>query len=79
MAVARILLGQGVNVVAMDYEGGTPLAWLIYAGDSTSEDLPATEANHRERGAKEVRLKGIKLAWVWVLTFLASHTFGRGS
>lgn len=68
-AVLKVLLDRGANVNTMDYEGSTPLTWLIYAGHSKCESLPATEAYLRERGAKERTLRGIKWAWVWVLTY----------
>ncbi|KAL2695905.1 hypothetical protein AAEP93_003205 [Penicillium crustosum] len=69
LAVARILLEQGANLNASDYEGGTPLTWLIHAGNPEMTSLAATEAYLRERGAKEVKLEGIKWAWVWVLSY----------
>ena len=64
----------------MDYEGSTPLAWLVYAGNITpswlvdavstqSENLAATEAFLRQRGAKEDTIKGITRAWIWILTY----------
>jgi hypothetical protein len=80
LTVTKILLKQGANVNARDYEGGTPWTWLIYAGDSASKSLPATEVYLREKGAKEVCLRGIKLAWAWVLTYShLPHIFGRVS
>ncbi|KAJ6168074.1 hypothetical protein N7497_000917 [Penicillium chrysogenum] len=69
LAVVKTLLEQGANVNASDYEGGTPLAWLIHAGNPEMVDIAATEAYLRERGAKEVKLRGIKSAWVWVLSY----------
>ncbi|OQE42520.1 hypothetical protein PENNAL_c0707G12022, partial [Penicillium nalgiovense] len=33
LAVVKSLLEQGANINASDYEGGTPLAWLIHAGN----------------------------------------------
>jgi FOG: Ankyrin repeat len=69
LGVMRVLVDRGANVNAMDYEGGTPLTWLIHAGHPKSKSLSATEAYLRERGAREVRLRGIKWAWVWVLTY----------
>ncbi|CAP87142.1 putative ankyrin repeat protein [Penicillium chrysogenum] len=69
LAVANILLEQGANLNALDYEGGTPLTWLIHAGNPEMINLAATEAYLRERGAKEVKLRGIKSAWVWVLSY----------
>ncbi|KAJ6136913.1 hypothetical protein N7497_012165 [Penicillium chrysogenum] len=69
LAVVKSLLEQGANINASDYEGGTPLAWLIHAGNPEMVDIAATEAYLRERGAKEVKLRGIKSAWVWVLSY----------
>ncbi|KZN87743.1 Acyl-CoA-binding domain-containing protein [Penicillium chrysogenum] len=69
LAVAKILLEQGANANALDYEGGSPLTWLIHAGNPEITSLEATEAYLRERGAKEARLSGIKLAWIWVLCY----------
>ncbi|KAJ6105304.1 hypothetical protein N7523_010114 [Penicillium sp. IBT 18751x] len=69
LGVMKVLVDRGANVNAMAYEGGTPLTWLIRAGHSNSKSLPATEAYLREKGAREVRLRGIKWAWVWVLTY----------
>ncbi|CAG7976775.1 unnamed protein product [Penicillium salamii] len=69
LAVARILLEQGANVNASDYEGGTPLTWLIHAGNPEMTNLAATETYLRERGAKEVKLRGIKWVWVCVLSY----------
>ncbi|CAG8211243.1 unnamed protein product, partial [Penicillium nalgiovense] len=69
LAVVKSLLEQGANINASDYEGGTPLAWLIHAGNPEMVDIAATEAYLRERGAKEVKLRGIKSAWVWVLGY----------
>lgn len=65
----KILLERGANVNAMDYEGSTPLTWLIHAGDPNIKILAATEAYLKERGAKEDTMRGIKRAWVWVLTY----------
>ncbi|CAG8093183.1 unnamed protein product [Penicillium nalgiovense] len=67
--VAKILLERGANVNALDYEDGTPLTYLIHAGDPRMTGLAATEAYLRDRGAKEAKLRGIKLAWIWVLTY----------
>ena len=67
--VAKILLEQGANVNALDYEGGSPLTWLVHAGNPEMTNLAATEAYLRERGAKEVKLRGIKWAWVRVLSY----------
>ncbi|CAG8189988.1 unnamed protein product [Penicillium nalgiovense] len=69
LAVVKSLLEQGANINASDYEGGTPLAWLIHAGNPGMVDIAATEAYLRERGAKEVKLRGIESAWVWVLSY----------
>ncbi|KAI3095276.1 hypothetical protein CBS147333_9812 [Penicillium roqueforti] len=69
LAVAKILLEQGANVNALDYEGGSPLTWLMHAGNPKITSLAATEAYLRERGAKEVKLRGIKLAWIWGLSY----------
>ncbi|CAG8897873.1 unnamed protein product [Penicillium nalgiovense] len=69
LAVVKSLLEQGANVNASDYEGGTPLAWPIHAGNPEMVDIAATEAYLRERCAKEVKLRGIKSAWVWVLSY----------
>ena len=69
LAVANILLEQGANLNASDYEGGTPLTWLIHAGNPEMINIAATEAYLRERGAKEIKLRGIKWAWVRVLSY----------
>ncbi|KAJ5202952.1 hypothetical protein N7449_005031 [Penicillium cf. viridicatum] len=69
LAVAKILLEQGANVNALDYEGGSPLTWLIHAGNPKMTNLAATETYLRERGAKEVKLRGIKWVWVCVLSY----------
>ena len=68
LAVVKALLEQGANVNASDYEGGTPLTWLIHAGNPEMTNLAATEAYLRERDAKEVKLGCIKWTWLWVLT-----------
>lgn len=65
----KALLEQGANINASDYEGGTPLTWLMHAGNPEMIDIAATEAYLRESGAKEVKLRGIKWAWVWVLSY----------
>jgi hypothetical protein len=67
--VVKILLERGANVNAMDYEGSTPLTWLIHAGNPKSNTFAATEAYLKKRGAKEDTMKGMKRAWVWVLTY----------
>jgi ankyrin repeat protein len=54
LAVVKVLLEQGANVNASDYEGGAPLTWLIHAGNPEMANLAATEAYLKERGAKEV-------------------------
>jgi ankyrin repeat protein len=69
LAVAKILLAQGANINALDYESGTPLTWLLHAANPRITSLAATEAYLREMGAKEVKLSGIKWAWIWVLTY----------
>ncbi|KAJ5460971.1 uncharacterized protein N7458_002549 [Penicillium daleae] len=69
MHVAKVLLERGANVNAMDYEGSTPLTWLIHAGNPESKHLAATEAHLKERGAREDTMRGIKRAWVWLLTY----------
>lgn len=69
LAVTRILLEQGANVNALDYEDGSPLTWLIHAGNPEIPSLATTEAYLRKRGAKESKLRGIKLAWIWVLSY----------
>ncbi|KAJ5041853.1 hypothetical protein NUH16_003258 [Penicillium rubens] len=69
LAVVKALLEQGANVNASDYEGGTPLTWLIHAGNPEMANLAATEAYLRERGAKEAKLRGIRWAWVRVLSY----------
>ncbi|RAQ57256.1 hypothetical protein COH21_012429 [Aspergillus flavus] len=69
LAVAKILLEQGANINALDYENGSPLSWLIHAGNPETNSLAATETYLRERGAKEGKLSGVKLAWIWVLTY----------
>ncbi|KAJ6157229.1 hypothetical protein N7497_006114 [Penicillium chrysogenum] len=53
LAVVKVLLEQGANVNASDYEGGAPLTWLIHAGNPEMANLAATEAYLKERGAKE--------------------------
>jgi hypothetical protein len=76
--VAEILLKQRADINALDYEGGTPLTWLINAGDFSVIDLEATEAWLRHRGANDkAKLKGIKLACVWVLTYTGLLGFIR--
>ncbi|CAP87027.1 Pc24g01190 [Penicillium rubens Wisconsin 54-1255] len=77
LAVANILLEQGANLNASDYEGGTPLTWLIHAGNPEMVDIAATEAYLRERGAKEVKLRGIKWAWMNVITGAAGKHCGE--
>ncbi|CAG7970465.1 unnamed protein product [Penicillium salamii] len=69
LAVAKILLKQGANVNSLDYEDCSPLTYLIHVGSPESGSLAATGAYLRESGAKEAKLRGIKLAWVWVLTY----------
>lgn len=69
LAVAKILLEQGANINALDYEDNSPLTWLIHAGNPGENSLAATKAYLIEKGAKEVKLGGIKLAWIWVLTY----------
>ena len=69
LAVAKILLEQGANVNALDYEVCSPLTYLIHASKPEVGSLAATEAYLRGSGAKEAKLRGIKLAWVWVLTY----------
>lgn len=69
LAVAKILLAQGANINALDYESGTPLTWLLHAANPRITSLAATGAYLREMGAKEVKLRGIKWAWIWVLTY----------
>jgi ankyrin repeat protein len=68
LAVAKILLEQGANVNALDYEDCSPLTYLIHAGNPEEGRHEDTKAYLRERGAKEGKLGGIKSAWVWVLT-----------
>ncbi|KAJ5971740.1 uncharacterized protein N7479_001658 [Penicillium vulpinum] len=69
LEVAKILLERGANVNALESEDGTPLTYLMYAGNPEIGRHKDTEAYLRDRGAKEGRLRGIKLAWVWVLTY----------
>ncbi len=69
MHVVKVLLERGANVNAMDYGGSTPLKWLIHTGNPESKHLAATEAHLKEMGAKEETMRGIKRAWVWVLTY----------
>ncbi|CAG7966358.1 unnamed protein product [Penicillium salamii] len=69
LAVAKILLEQGANVNALDYEDCSPLTYLIHAANPEIGRHEDTKAYFIERGAKEGKLRGIKLAWVWVLTY----------
>lgn len=69
LAVAKILLEQGANINALDYEDCSPLTYLIHAANPEIGRHEDTMAYFRERGAKEGKLRGIKLAWVWVLTY----------
>lgn len=48
---------------ALDYESGTPLTWFLNAADHRAKGSAPTEAYHKEMGAKEAKLKGIKSAW----------------
>ncbi|KAJ5101083.1 hypothetical protein N7456_007135 [Penicillium angulare] len=69
LAVVKILLGQGADINALDYEGDSPLSWLIHAGDPVQRGLAATKAYLEQRGAKEVKLRGMKSTWIWALTY----------
>ncbi|KAJ5240504.1 uncharacterized protein N7469_002095 [Penicillium citrinum] len=69
LEVAKVLLERGANINALDYEGGTPLTWFSNAADPSRGSWAHTEAYLKEMGAKDVKLEGIKLAWVWVLTY----------
>lgn len=69
LEAVKVLLEKGANVNAMDYEGSTPLAFLRKAGYAGNKTLPATEAYLVEKGAKEDTMGGIKLAWIWFLTY----------
>ncbi|KAJ5569100.1 hypothetical protein N7450_011586 [Penicillium hetheringtonii] len=69
LEVAKILLQRGANINALDYEGGTPLSWFSNAADPSRGSWAPTEAYLKEMGAKDAKLKGIKLAWVWVLAY----------
>ena len=68
LAVLKILLERGADINAKDYEDSTPLGWLVHAGDPDN-NIAATEAYMRERGAKEEKLRGVKVAWIWILTY----------
>ena len=68
LAVVKILLERGANINAIDYEDGTPLEYVIQAGDPVN-NIANTEAYLRERGAKEEKLRGVKVAWIWLLTY----------
>ena len=68
LAVMKVLLEHGADINAIDYEDGTPLGWLIHAGDPDN-NIATTEAYMRERGAKEEKLRGVKVAWIWLLTY----------
>jgi ankyrin repeat protein len=67
--VVKILIHRGADINAMDYEDSTPLGWLIHAGNSENKNLAATEDYLREIGAREDKLRGVKRAWIWVLTY----------
>ncbi|CAG8288887.1 unnamed protein product [Penicillium salamii] len=69
LAVVKIPLEQGANINALDYEDCSPLTYLIHASNPEIGRHEDTMAYFRERGAKEGKLRGIKLAWVWVLTY----------
>ena len=77
LAVVKSFLERGANINATDYEDSTPLTWLIYAGNSENKNAVATEAYLRERGAKEDKLRGVKQAWIWILTYSWLLTYIR--
>ena len=52
LAAVKILLERGAEINAKDYEDSTPLGWLVHAGNPDN-NIAATEAYMRERGAKE--------------------------
>lgn len=68
LAVMKILLERGADINAKDYEDSTPLGWLVHAGNPDN-NIAATEAYMRERGAKEEKLRGVKVAWIWILMY----------
>lgn len=68
LAIMKVLLEHGVDINAINYEDGTPLGWLIHAGNPDN-NIATTEAYMRERGVKEEKLRGVKVAWIWLLTY----------
>ena len=69
LEIAKVLLERGANINALDYEGGTFLIWFSNAADSSRGNWAPTETYLKEIDAKNVKLKDIKLVWVWVLTY----------
>ncbi|CAG8005980.1 unnamed protein product [Penicillium salamii] len=67
--VAKILLEQGANINALDYEDCSPLTYLIHAANPEIGRHEDTKAYSIGNGAKEGKLRGIKFAWVWGLTY----------
>lgn len=70
LAVVKALLDRGANINALDFENATPLSNLVYAGNPSIGNMPATEAFLRKRGAKMNGNRGaVQKALVWFLTY----------